>query len=56
MVVLSNRGPEKRVQLVLGSSSLVVELPADSVDTLHVVARSVAHLRRRCPATKHDFC
>jgi hypothetical protein len=21
-----------------------------------VVARSLAHLRRRCPATKHDFC
>ena len=34
VVVLSNRGPEKRVQLVLGSSSLVVELPADSVHTL----------------------
>jgi hypothetical protein len=32
--VLSNRGPEKRVQLVLGSSSLQVELPADSVHTL----------------------
>jgi glucosylceramidase len=34
VVVLSNRGPEKRVQLVLGSSSLQVELPADSVHTL----------------------
>jgi glucosylceramidase len=34
VVVLSNRGPEKRVQLVLGSSSLVIDLPADSVHTL----------------------
>lgn len=34
VVVISNRGPEKRVQMVLGSSSLVVELPADSVHTL----------------------
>ena len=34
VVVLSNRGSEKRVQLVLGSSSLLVELPADSVHTL----------------------
>jgi glucosylceramidase len=34
VVVLSNRGPEKQVQLVLGSSSLVFELPADSVHTL----------------------
>jgi glucosylceramidase len=34
VVVLSNRGAEKRVQLVLGSSSLTVELPADSVHTL----------------------
>ena len=34
VVVLSNCGAEKRVQLVLGSSSLIVELPADSVHTL----------------------
>jgi glucosylceramidase len=34
VVVLSNRGPERRIQLVLGSSSLPVELPADSVHTL----------------------
>ncbi len=34
VVVLSNRGPEKQVQLVLGSSSLAVDLPADSVHTL----------------------
>ena len=35
VVVLANRGPEKRVQLVLGSGALVVDLPADSVHTLH---------------------
>jgi glucosylceramidase len=34
VVVLSNRGPEWRIQLVLGSSGLSVELPADSVHTL----------------------
>jgi hypothetical protein len=34
VVVLSNRGAEKEVQLVLGSNSLVVELPEDSVHTL----------------------
>ena len=34
VVVLSNRGPETRVQLVMGSSSLQVELAADSVHTL----------------------
>jgi len=34
VVVLANRGPEKRVQLVLGSKTLDVELPADSVQTL----------------------
>ncbi len=34
VVVLANRGPEKRVQLLLGSSALDVELPADSVHTL----------------------
>jgi glucosylceramidase len=34
VVVLSNRGQETRIQLVLGSSALSVELPADSVHTL----------------------
>jgi glucosylceramidase len=34
VVVLSNTGPEKRVQLLLGSSALDVNLPADSVHTL----------------------
>jgi len=34
VVVLSNRGPEKRVQLVLGLNTLDVDLPADSVHTL----------------------
>jgi glucosylceramidase len=34
VVVLANRGQEKRLQLILGSNSLSVELPADSVHTL----------------------
>ena len=34
VVVLANRGAEQRVQLVLGSRALEVELPADSVQTL----------------------
>ncbi len=34
VVVLANRGPQKRVQLLLGSSALDVDLPADSVHTL----------------------
>lgn len=34
VVVLSNRGTDQQVQLVSGSSSLVVDLPADSVHTL----------------------
>lgn len=34
VVVLANRGAEKRVQLVMGSSALEVDLPADSVHTL----------------------
>lgn len=34
VVVLANRGPEKQVQLVLGSSALDIDLPADSVHTL----------------------
>ncbi|HEY2472322.1 MAG TPA: glycoside hydrolase family 30 beta sandwich domain-containing protein [Terracidiphilus sp.] len=34
VVVLSNRGAETRIQLVLGSSSLSLELPSDSVHTL----------------------
>jgi glucosylceramidase len=35
VVVVANRGAEKRVQLVLGSKALDVDLPADSVQTLH---------------------
>ncbi len=35
VVVLANRGPEKRVQLALGSNALEFDLPADSVHTLH---------------------
>ena len=34
VVVVANRGEERRVQLVLGSKALEVELPADSVQTL----------------------
>jgi glucosylceramidase len=34
VVVLANRGPEKRIQLLLGSQVLEVDLPADSVHTL----------------------
>ena len=34
VVVLANSGPDTRVQLVLGSQALDVELPADSVQTL----------------------
>jgi glucosylceramidase len=34
VVVLANRGPERRVQLVLGASALEIDLPADSVHTL----------------------
>jgi glucosylceramidase len=34
VVVLTNSGPERRLQLLLGSSALEVELPADSVHTL----------------------
>jgi glucosylceramidase len=34
VVVLANRGPEKRVQLLLGSNALELDLPADSVHTL----------------------
>ncbi|HEY1159739.1 MAG TPA: glycoside hydrolase family 30 beta sandwich domain-containing protein [Terracidiphilus sp.] len=34
VVVLANRGAEKRVQMLLGSSALDVDLPADSVQTL----------------------
>lgn len=33
-VVLANRGSERRVQLVLGSNALEIDLPADSVHTL----------------------
>lgn len=34
VVVLANRGAEKRVQLVLGTNALEIDLPADSVHTL----------------------
>jgi glucosylceramidase len=34
VVVLTNSGEERQIQLVLGSSALEVELPADSVQTL----------------------
>ena len=34
VVVLSNRGEQKRVQLLLGSNALDIELPADSAHTL----------------------
>jgi len=34
VVVLSNRGQEKQVQLLLGSKTLDIELPAESVHTL----------------------
>jgi glucosylceramidase len=34
VVVLANRGPEKRVQLLLGSQMLEIDLPASSVHTL----------------------
>jgi glucosylceramidase len=34
VVVLANRGPEKRVQLLLGSKTLELDLPSDSVHTL----------------------
>jgi glucosylceramidase len=34
VVVLANRGPETRVQLLLGSNTLEADLPADSVHTL----------------------
>jgi glucosylceramidase len=35
VVVLANHGPETRAQLVLAEQSLHVDLPADSVHTLH---------------------
>jgi glucosylceramidase len=34
VVVLANRGPEKRAQLLLGSQMLEIDLPASSVHTL----------------------
>ena len=34
VVVLANRGPEQRAQLVLGTSAIEIDLPADSVHTL----------------------
>jgi len=35
VVVIANKGAEKRTQLLMGSKSLDIELPADSVQTLH---------------------
>jgi glucosylceramidase len=35
VVVLANKGAEKRVQLLMGSNTLDLDLPADSVETLH---------------------
>jgi glucosylceramidase len=35
VVVLANTGDQKRVQLVLGAQALEVDVPADSVHTLH---------------------
>jgi glucosylceramidase len=34
VAVVANRGAERRVQLVMGTSVLEVELPADSLQTL----------------------
>jgi O-glycosyl hydrolase len=34
VVVLANRGPERRVQLVHGTNSLELTVPADSLQTL----------------------
>jgi len=34
VVVLANRGPEKRAQLLLGTQMLEIDLPANSVHTL----------------------
>jgi glucosylceramidase len=34
VLVLANRGPQTRVQLVLGAAALALDLPADSVHTL----------------------
>jgi hypothetical protein len=34
VVVLANRGPQKRIQLLLGANALDVDLEADSVQTL----------------------
>ena len=35
VVVLANKGAERRAQLLMGSQALDVDLPADSVQTLH---------------------
>lgn len=35
VVVLANKGAERRAQLLMGSQALGVDLPADSVQTLH---------------------
>lgn len=34
VLVIANRGPEQRIQLVLGISAIEIDLPADSVHTL----------------------
>jgi glucosylceramidase len=34
VVILANRGPDRRIQLVLGQNALDIALPADSVHTL----------------------
>ena len=35
VVVLANKGPERQVQLLNGDQELTIDLPADSVQTLH---------------------
>jgi glucosylceramidase len=35
VVVLANMGPDRQTQLIMGDQALTVELPADSVQTLH---------------------
>jgi O-glycosyl hydrolase len=37
VMVLANKGPERRVQLLMGGQTLDVTLPADSVQTLEWV-------------------
>jgi glucosylceramidase len=35
VVVLANKGPQRQVQLLMADQSLTIDLPADSVRTLH---------------------